>query len=165
MNRTEKFWDCMAKRYVKYLGLVLISACSSLQTSFQEPSVKLVNITPTASIGLEQRFDIDLRVTNPSAQALKLKGMNYVIQFEGFEVIHGGANHIPEVAAYGDALVTVQASVGLLESARLLARLLNKTTPDISYKIIASLDTGLPIIGMVPVSDSGVIDFSGAIAN
>lgn len=143
---------------IALLFVFLLSACASLQPNFETPTVKLINIKPLGGNGFEQRFDIDLRITNPNANDLNLVGMTYAIELDGYKVISGVANDIPSIKAYGDTQVNVQASVGLLEGIGLIASLLNKTTPDVNYKIITKLDTGIPIIGTIAVTDNGTIN-------
>lgn len=140
--------------------LAVLSGCQTLQPNFETPTVKLVSIAPLPVTGLEQRFAIGLRVANPNARALNLAGMTYVIELEGFKVVDGVANKLPSIPAYGESLVDIEASVSLLEGMRLLSSFLSKPKADVSYKIVAKLDTGLPFVGKIPVSDSGVIDFS-----
>jgi len=157
----------MKPRHVKYRALnggiallfaCLLSACASLQPNFETPSVKLINIKPSGSNGFEQRFDIDLRITNPNANDLNLVGMSYLIELDGYKVITGVANDTPNIKAYSDTQVNMQASVSLFEGIGLIASLLNKTTPDVDYKITAKLDTGVPIIGIIAVTDTGSLN-------
>lgn len=145
---------------VAVMLLAVLSGCQTLRPDFETPTVKLVSIEPLPVTGLEQRFAIGLRVANPNARALNLAGMTYAIELEGFKVVDGVANKLPSIPAYGESLVNIEASVSLLEGMRLLSSFLSKPKADVSYKIIAKLDTGLPFLGRIPVSDSGVINFS-----
>ncbi|MGK0440975.1 MAG: LEA14-like dessication related protein [Pseudohongiellaceae bacterium] len=150
----------LMKKIIILFCITLLSACATLHPNFANPTVKLINFKPLKNNGLEQRFDIDLRVTNPNAQTLKLVGMSYAIELDGFKVITGASNDIPDLPAYGDAKVNLKASIGLLQSARLFSSLLNKTRSEINYSITTKLDTGIPIIGILPVTDSGVLNMS-----
>ena len=142
------------------LLFALLTSCANFPRSIETPSVKLVSLTPLPASGLEQRFAMGLRVSNPNANALNLVGLSYAVELEGFKVISGVANDIPSIAAYGDSVVNLEASVSLLEGMRLLSSLLSKPKGEVNYRINAKLDTGLPIIGKIPVTDSGIVDFS-----
>ena len=75
-------------------------------------------------------------------------------------MISGAANDIPQIAAYGEQLVTVSASIGLLEGLQFLNKIMAKSEPELGYTISARLDTGLPLIGIIPVADSGQLSLS-----
>lgn len=149
-----------SRSIVLVLLFALLSGCANFPTGIETPSVKLVSLSPLPANGLEQRFVLGLRVTNPNAKALNLVGLSYAVELEGFEIISGAMNDIPSIAAYGDSVVNLEASVSLLEGVRLLSSFLSKPKGEMNYRISAKLDTGLPILGKIPVTDSGIIDFS-----
>ena len=140
--------------------LMFLSGCANFNPNFEMPNVKLVSLTPMKSQGLEQRFDIGLRITNPNAINLSLVGVQYDIELDGYKLISGVSSGLPTIPAYGEHVIQVQASVSLLQGARFLASLLSQPKEAFSYSINAKLDTGLPIIGKVAVSDSGEIKLS-----
>ncbi len=140
------------------LFIFLLSACASLQPHFESPTVKLINIKPLSSKGLEQRFEIDLRIVNPNAIDLNLAGMSYAVELDGYKVMTGVSDNKANIKAFGDTEVTVQASVSLFKGIALIASLINKNTPTVSYKITNKLNTGIPIIGAITLTDSGVLD-------
>jgi LEA14-like dessication related protein len=140
---------------ITLLFICLLSACANLQPNFETPTVKLINIKPLKSSGLEQRFSIDLRITNPNAGDIHLVGMSYVIELDGYKVMTGVANDTPTIKAYDDTEFEVQASVSLLKGIGLIASLLKKNKPDVSYRVTTKLDTGIPIIGAIAVTDTG----------
>lgn len=148
------------KKIVLLIIFMCLSACATLRPNFQTPEIKVANITPSANSGLEQSFDILLRVTNPNAKALDLVGMTYKIQLDGFNVISGVANDIPSIAGYGEELVKVKASIGLIEGVKFLGSLMSKSNSNLKYKISAKLDTGILLLGNIPVSNSGEINLS-----
>lgn len=161
LSSMRKLSAASVGRYIGFACLLfLLSACASLQSGFQTPSVKLVSLQALPASGLEQRFAIGLRVANPNGAALNLVGMTYAIELEGFKLISGVSNDIPSIAAYDETLVEIEASVNLLDGVRFLNDLLSNPKNALNYKVGASLDTGIPFIGKIPVSDTGVIDFN-----
>lgn len=145
---------------VAVILLLLVSGCAVLESSFQRPSVEVVSVVPTASNGLEQQFNIGLKVSNPNSLALNLLSMTYAIEIDGFKVIRGAASDIPSIAANGEEIVTISAAIGFFEGLKFLKSLASKTKPELQYKLSADLDTGLPFIGVLPVTDSGVVNVS-----
>ena len=146
------------------LTMLLLTACAVLDPNFKTPTVALASVQPLQTTGLEQRFNIGLRVSNPNQQALNLVGVDYTIELDGFEVINGRANNIPSISAYGDTLINIEAAVGFMQGVKFIGSLLNKTSPELGYKINAKLDTGLPIIGVLPITNSGVVNLSDALS-
>ena len=152
------------KLFLLAAKLLLLSACAVLDPNFKTPTVTLASVQPLQTTGLEQRFNIGLRVNNPNQNALNLVGISYAIELEGFEVITGAANNVPVIPAYGDTLINIEAAVGFMQGVKFIGALLNKTSPELGYKIKANLDTGLPIIGILPITNSGVVNLSDALS-
>lgn len=142
-------------RLMPLLMVLLLGGCAGIRPDFEQPTVQLVSLQTLASRGLEQRFELGLRIANPNGVRLNLKGLEYVITLEDYPLVSGLAANIAPIPAYGDGLVNVQASVSLLQGARLLLQLLENPKPQLSYVINAKLDTGLPIIGKIVVTNRG----------
>ncbi|NNL11646.1 MAG: LEA type 2 family protein, partial [Pseudomonadales bacterium] len=102
----------------------LVAACSTFNLPLQTPSLTLESVQPDSSAGLMPGLLLGLRVDNPNQRALKLSGLEYRIALEGFNVISGMASELPVIPAQGDALVMIQARLGLIEGAQLLSTLL-----------------------------------------
>lgn len=149
-------------RIIVYFALMSVSllGCQSMGPAFQNPTVELLNVTPTQQRGLRQYFDVELAVKNPNSYALNLVGINYVVDLEGLEVLQGSINSIPRIAAYGEESIGVELGVGLLQSLQLISALSKKDNAAIDYSISLKLNTGIPLVGIVPVSKSGTLDAS-----
>jgi len=143
-----------------FLGIFLLHACAGLQANFQMPTVKIISLQPLANNGIEQRFKIDLRVENRNAMALSLVGMTYALELEGFKVISGVANNLPRIAAYGSEVVSIEASINLLEGFKFFSSVFSQPKSQLSYRLSTKLDTGLPILGVLTVEDTGVVSLS-----
>ncbi|MGB5325697.1 MAG: LEA type 2 family protein [Pseudomonadales bacterium] len=136
----------------------LVAACSSFTLPLQTPSLTLESVQPDTNAGLMPGLLVGLRVDNPNQHALKLRGLEYRIALEGFNVISGVASEIPVIPARGDALVMIDARLGLIEGAQLLSTLLTRPKREIGFSLEAALDTGLPLLGKIPVRQRGLID-------
>lgn len=123
------------------LWACLGAGCTSLPTDFETPSVNVTSFTPMSSEGFTPRFEIGMRVVNPNATRLNLRGMSYKIFLNEYEVAQGAAHELPAVPAYGEAEFKVMAVVGLLESMRFVNDLL-RNTGQVAYRLETKLDTG-----------------------
>jgi len=88
------------------------------------------------------RFEIGMRIVNPNAVKLNLRGISYKIFLNGYQVVEGAANELPVVPAYGEAEFKVTATVGLIESMRFVSDLLQNARGQVAYRLDAKLDIG-----------------------
>ena len=131
----------LALAHITWLALCLglLQGCASLQPSFDKPTVKLVSLALLPSNGLEQRFGIGLQISNPNAMAINLVGMSYALSLQGHEVLDGVANDIPELPAYGESRVDLEATVNLVQSLQLLQTLISQRHQSLEYELVAKL--------------------------
>lgn len=134
-------------------ALLLLSAfwttgCVTLRPDYVAPTVDMVSFKPLESESIVPRFEIGLRVVNPNAAKLELRGMSYALSLNGYQVVEGAANELPVVPGYGEAEFRVVARVGLIESIGFVNDLLKKSHGEVTYRFKAKLDVGalLPAI-------------------
>jgi LEA14-like dessication related protein len=137
---------------------ILLTGCVSIPSDFKDPGVSLKSITPRIAGGITPEFDIVLRVTNPNRVALEVKGLTYTLHLRGNKIIDGIANNIPEIAAYGEADVSLNARTDLFGGIALLADFLNSPGAPVSYEFNAEVDVGT-FYPMVKVQKSGELSF------
>lgn len=118
------------------------AGCASLRPDFEKPSVGITSFRPLASQGFTPRFEIGIRVVNPNAAELSLRGMSYKISLNGYAVVEGAANELPVIPAYGEAEFTVVATVALIEGIRFVNELLRNASGQIAYRLQTKLDVG-----------------------
>ena len=142
------------------LVLILLSSCATLSPDYEEPSVGLTTFRAIPSEGALPTFEIGLRIINPNAHDLDLRGIVYTISLDGREVMKGVGKDYPVIEAYSQQDVTLVAGVQLLESIQLFADLARSGREALRYDFEAKLDLG----GLYPsirVSESGALDFGG----
>ena len=129
--------------------------CASMPFDFEEPSLSITDITLRNSTGLSPQFDILLHITNPNRIPLYIAGMSYDLYLEGNKVVSGVSNNFPVVEAYGEADVTVNATISLLGSINLLSDLTRRSQDNLTYEFVARLDVGsaLPRININRTGD------------
>lgn len=136
--------------------LMLVSACATLSPDFEQPSVRVSSFRPLPSEGLSPRFEIGLRVINPNADALKLRGMSYRIFLDEYELVEGAANDLPSVPGYGEADFKVLAVVSLMEGLRFVNSMMQKPATEVRYKVQAKLDIGA-LLPAIRIEETGLL--------
>jgi len=138
----------------------LLCSCAAIQQQIKTPEVDIVSIKMAEQQGLRQMFDVTLAVSNPNGINLSLVGMDYTLALEGLDVIKGSANNIPTIPAYGKQNIDIRLGIGLLEGLQFFNKLSSKGSAALDYGLQLNLDTGLPILGVIPISRKGVLDSS-----
>ena len=139
---------------------LLIAGCASVRPNFETPGIQVTSFSMLPSSGLEARFKIGLRVTNPNRQALKVRGMSYNVSLEGFKFIKGVGNNIPTIPGYGEKEFFVEASTNLIESIKMLTSFVNNPRDKLKYAFGAKLDTGSVILPRLNLRDRGEINLN-----
>lgn len=122
--------------------LLLISACVSVPSDFEQPSVSVISFVPKGNTGISPQFNIVLHITNPNRNPLKLMGLSYSIHLAGNEVMSGVANNLPTIEPYGETDVKLIASANLVGGFKLITGLMNENRAYIDYEFKARLDVG-----------------------
>jgi LEA14-like dessication related protein len=136
------------------VSLFLVAGCTTLRPGFETPSVDVTSFRMLPSQTLTPRFEIGMRIVNPNAVRLNLRGMSYKVFLNDYQVVDGAANDLPVVPAYGDAEFKVTATVGLIESMRFVNDMLQNSRGQIAYHIKAKLDIGA-MVPSIRVEKSG----------
>jgi LEA14-like dessication related protein len=136
------------------VSLFLVAGCTTLRPGFETPSVDVTSFRLLPSQTLTPRFEIGMRIVNPNAVRLNLRGMSYKVFLNDYQVVDGAANDLPVVPAYGDAEFKVTATVGLIESMRFVNDMLQNSRGQIAYRIKAKLDIGA-MVPSIRVEKSG----------
>lgn len=151
-------------KFLRYMSVLLLvgfmSACASLSPSYEKPQVNITSFSlAPQSNGLAPRFIIGLQVINPNRDSLSLKGMSYSVEVENNRILSGATADLPEVAGYGMADFTIQASPDLLGGARLINQLLNGQNDSLDYTFKAKLDVGA-LIPFIHIEERGKLSLS-----
>lgn len=150
----------LASSYLMLLSLLclfIVSGCATLSPSFEEPQVEVLSIKRMPSEGMEQRFMIGLKVTNPNSSALNIQGMSYSLSIEDYTVASGVSSDVPRVAPYEEARFELPVSTSLLNSIRLLKHLMELNKSSLTYRLEAKLDLGIPLMPKTSVVEEGSV--------
>lgn len=145
------------KQALLLMPMIVASGCASLMPAFQDPQVNLVWFEPAPSDGLlEQRFKVGLRVLNPNGFKLSLRGLSYNVKLNGHKVVSGVTSSNRDIPAYSEVVLSLEAGVNVLSSARFIGDLLNNGGKALDYELEARLDVGL-LEPTIVVSEQGQI--------
>lgn len=146
----------MKNRFVLLLLLFMLSGCATLSPDFEQPSVSVSSFRMLPSENLVPNFEIGLHVINPNRVPLKLFGLTYEVELAGHRVLTGVASELPEIGAYGEGDVLLQASPDLFSTIGLFNDLMNQPRETIDYNFSARLDVG-KFLPKINVEKSGAI--------
>lgn len=120
-------------------SLALSSGCATL-TDFDPPRVTMDSLRVLPTEGQVPRFEIKLRVTNPNTNALDIAGVSYSLELLDRELLHGVTKDVPRIEGYGEGVITVEASVQMLQVLRLLASFGTQLDQPLEYRFLAKVD-------------------------
>jgi LEA14-like dessication related protein len=132
----------MKIRYLLFIAWFLLAGCATLSPDFEQPSVSVSSFRMLPSNNIVPKFEIGLHVINPNRVPLKLFGMSYEVELEGHRVLTGVANELPQISAYGEGDVLLQAAPDLFSSISLFTDLMNQPREKFNFKFAARLDVG-----------------------
>lgn len=158
MFTSEKRLTCVILGvFTLILILASLSGCSSLQSQFDRPTVRLAGITLVEAGLLQQVYGVTLQVDNPNGFALPIKGVNYAVKLGGQEFASGLTPNGFSIPANGTDQVQVEVRTNLVDSLGNLGRLLSGGSQKLDYELSGNIQIDLPLIGAVPFSQSGTI--------
>lgn len=159
MNRLSGFLKISSRHLLVFI-LVSLAACTQLRPDFEEPGVKVVSLRALPAEGMEQKFAIGLRITNPNTFALNLVGMSYHLKIQGYDLLDGVANDIPEIPAFADIPLQVTASVNMLNSLRFIRTLLSEPQDRIEYELGVKLALNSRLFPTLHLAEKGEISLT-----
>lgn len=143
-----------------FYGLLsLLTACATILPSAKPPQINLINIKPLAAEGLEQRFSLTLKVSNPNDHSLAIKGMSYALRVEGFNLVSGVASGLPEIPAYDTKVVEIEAATNLINGMRFIQQLVTHQNlkDSLSYSLEADIDLENLLMPSISVVHEGKV--------
>jgi LEA14-like dessication related protein len=140
--------------FITSLGL---GGCSTLDQNHENPKVDVVGITKSEGASSALQFTIQLRIVNPNAEPLHLKGLYYELSLEGIEVVTGTAKDLPSIEGYSEEVVSVSSTASLFSSARLVQKLINEPQDMLNYELKAKLGTASSWMPSTTVVEKGEI--------
>ena len=127
-------------------GLVLmvgLASCSALTSKPESPRVTLVGLKLVSVELLEQRYQVSLRVKNPNAFELPVRGIDFRLDINSQAFADGVSSQPVDVPAYGENVIELEVSSNLLQVFRQFQLLQESESPGFEYRISGSMATGV----------------------
>jgi LEA14-like dessication related protein len=128
-----------------------------MNIDYEEPTVELISFKALPLNGLEQNFEVGLKLINPNDFELPFNGISYQLSVAGKSLAQGVAADIPTAKAYGELRFVVPVSTSLIGGFRVLKALIDNQGQDISYQLTAKIDIAIPFVPKLTVIQNGVI--------
>lgn len=135
-----------ALRALTAIAILALAACTNYRTEFEKPDVKVTQVQHLGGGLLDQRFRVQLTMTNPNDYALDLKAIQFEVSIADKELINGVAGNLPKIPAYGQASFSVDGQANVLEVGSLMAKVLKNPSANFDYTVkgTVSLRSGFP---------------------
>jgi LEA14-like dessication related protein len=140
-------------------ALFALASCVSLHSDFDPPTVTVTSLRSVQSDSPGINFELVLKVVNPNRYPLKLAGVAYTLSLEDREVVTGVGKDLPTIDGYDEGLITLTASLSVLQTMRLMGDLVNEPRDHLRYELNTKLDLGT-LHSPVRVKDAGRISLA-----
>ncbi len=149
----------MGRRAALIAITLVLAGCSGLPRYGMEPlSVTLADVRPSQLGLLEQEFLMKIRVQNPNAMDLPLRGVAFDVELNGMHFAKGVSRQEGVVPAFGDVVLDVKAISTLGDILAQVVALREGGAGRISYRLQGKLS---PVGGAsLPFDSTGNIDLS-----
>lgn len=97
-------------------------------------------------MGLEQGFELGLKVINPTDEPLAIKGLVFDVELDGYRLLSGVQSPVPIVPAYSEVNITAHASISVINSLRFFNEIATqpKDTFKFNFRARVDMDTWWP---------------------
>ena len=131
-----------------------LAGCSMLP-KFETPRLSVVGIEMQSADIFSQRFKVRMRVLNPNARELPVKGIRYRIEVNDSELGQGLTNTPFVVPALGEAEFDVQVTANV---AGMLAKLLSRRKSEaLDYRLVGEVALSSGFLRRIPFDERGSV--------
>ena len=143
------------------LALSLLTAmtagCSTLQSQFEQPTVKLASLALLEASMSRQVYAVKLEVDNPNGYPLPVRAINYSVRLAQKDFATGATGDAFSIPANGSDTIDLEVRTNLIESISTLAQLLQGGARELDYQLSGDIQINLPFVSAVPFSQTGKI--------
>jgi LEA14-like dessication related protein len=133
--------------------LPLLGGCAALPR-LEAPKLSVVSLKLQSADIFSQRLQVRMRVLNPNARELPVKGINFRIEVNGTELGQGLMNAPFLVPALGEAEFDTQVTANLAGAVlRLLTR--RDSRDDIEYRLTGEVSLSSGFLRRIPFDERG----------
>ncbi len=140
--------------------LWLAGGCAHLPYVGHKVNVSLAGVSIAQVGSIEQIYTFKLRLQNPSAKVLDIKGLSYDVELNGRHFARGVSPHSASIAPYGEVLVDVSAVSSNANIVEQIARLKQDKSKPLRYRLTGNINLPRSIPGWIPFESAGEIAYS-----
>lgn len=123
------------KKFIVILAFSVVAYACAATDGVVPPKVNLVNIVPAQSSGVfEQRFLVELRISNPNEFDIPLNGLSFEMDVNGDYFATGLSNTDVVVPRFGSAVVSAETTASSIQLFRQILNAVRTGTVDYSIK-------------------------------
>lgn len=146
--------------YIFFLFITMVlSACAGV-TSFEKPTLSIADLKPAKFAQDGQIFTLKLKVDNPNAIAIPVQGLDYALNFAGYEVASGNSSNAVRIPARGTGFVEVDIKANLMEVLPQIAKAVMSGDRNISYGLKGAIKLDNAFVKTIPFDKQGEIPFN-----
>jgi len=143
------------------LAGTMLSGCASLAGLRETPRVSLVSIAPVDFQIFEQRFLVTLKIQNPNATDITIRGLDYTIDINDKLFAQGVSGKPVSIPAYGEGTAEVEVVSTLQRVLEQLQSLGRRGAPSIDYGISGHVNID-GILVPIPFDYNGTLTVPGS---
>jgi LEA14-like dessication related protein len=140
-----------------YVALAAVAGCAGLGTKLETPRVSVVGIRALEASLFEQRLQVRLRVQNPNALEIPVRGLDVNMEVAEEPFAEGSTAREFTVPARGEAefdmFVTAHAATALLR----VAGASREERERIGYRLRGKLSTRIGVLRTIPFEETGTL--------
>lgn len=134
---------------------VALASCAALP-KFEAPQLSVISMKVQSADIFSQRLLVRMRVMNPNARELPIKGIEYRIEVNDAELAHGLTDTAFVVPAMGEAEFDVNVTANLASAlTKFLTRKSGQDTLD--YRLIGSVALSSGFLRRIPFDERGSV--------
>lgn len=138
--------------------LYCLHGCQSLHQFFETPNLQVVKLGFAEQRGFVQYVDLTVEIDNTNPYPLNLVSTRYSFQFADLDLISGETNEVLRVPAGGSNTASFKLGLDMLAALDLIRVVTSSGLDALNYELKLELDTGLPVVGIVPIVRQGQVD-------
>jgi len=141
----------------------LLAACASMGPQLESPQVTILSVQTLSTDMFAQKFRVRMKVENPNAMELKVRGLDYQILLMGDSFAEGNSSDQFLLPALGEAEFDMAITTNFVSGlGRLISRMGGGKLEDVDYEIVGEVLVDKGMIKKVPFSHKGKVDFTKA---
>lgn len=146
------------RRLALLAGLLALGGCAGLGAAgLETPHVSVVGVRALEASLFEQRLQVRMRVQNPNALDIPVRGLEVDMELAEEPFAHGVSAREFTVPAHGEAefdmIVTANAASALLR----LATASREEREQVGYRMKGKLSTRLGVLRTIPFQETGTL--------